>query len=292
MRALRFSADAASAAPLIESVCDTARWAAAGRAAESARRDAHFDDPFAALLAGRRGIAIAARSPRQVRNGWPVVARTKCIDDLVLRSLAEGCDRVLNLAAGLDARPYRLDLPASLEWIEADLPALVEEKTAALAHVAPRCRLIRQAVDLGDPVARAAFLDHALAGAKRALVITEGLLMYLAEDVVRSIALDLARRPARDWIFDIVSPATRDTVMRRMDKTLASAPMRFAPPEGIAFFEALGWRTTDVRSLLEEARRLRRLPWLLHMLAALPSSRPDPRKVERAPWSAVVRARR
>lgn len=289
MKSTRPGPAAAGAEALVTSVSDTARWAAACRAIESARRDAIFCDPFAALLAGERGAAIAARSPRQVRNGWPVVARTQCIDDLVRTSLAEGCDRVVNLAAGLDARPYRLDLPASLDWIEADLPALVEEKNAALAHAAPHCHLVREAVDLADPTARAAFLDRALAGTHRALVITEGLLMYLTDDVVRSIARDLARPAVRDWIFDTLSPATRDTVMRAMDETLTNAPMLFAPPEGIAFFEALGWRATDVRSLLDDAHRLGRLPWPLHVLASLPLPRANPRKLARSPWSAVVR---
>jgi O-methyltransferase involved in polyketide biosynthesis len=39
--------------------------------------------------------------------------------------------------------------------------------------------LTRTAVDLADAAARAAFLDEALAGAGKALVLTEGLLMYL-----------------------------------------------------------------------------------------------------------------
>ncbi len=39
-----------------------------------------------------------------------------------------GIDGVVNLAAGLDARPYRLQLPRTLRWIEVDLPAMVKEK--------------------------------------------------------------------------------------------------------------------------------------------------------------------
>jgi O-methyltransferase involved in polyketide biosynthesis len=43
----------------------------------------------------------------------------------------------------------------------------------------------RRAVDLLDPAARDAFLNEALAGATKALVLTEGLLMYLENrDVV------------------------------------------------------------------------------------------------------------
>jgi Leucine carboxyl methyltransferase len=69
--------------------------------------------------------AIVARVPRTTRNGWWLVARTKIIDDATAEAIADGCDRVLNLAAGLDTRPYRLDLPPDLTWVEADLPVLV-----------------------------------------------------------------------------------------------------------------------------------------------------------------------
>ena len=45
---------------LIRGVSDTAFMVAAWRAAESARPDALFNDPFAARLAGEHGRAIVA----------------------------------------------------------------------------------------------------------------------------------------------------------------------------------------------------------------------------------------
>jgi NADPH:quinone reductase-like Zn-dependent oxidoreductase len=77
-----------------------------------------FHDPLADQIAGERGHAIVAAAPR---ISWAVVARTKIIDNLVLDMIGHGCDRVLNLAAGLDTRPYRLDLPSDLTWAEGDL---------------------------------------------------------------------------------------------------------------------------------------------------------------------------
>ena len=74
-----------SASP-ISNVSDTARWVAIYRARESARPDALFDDPYAELLAGERGRAIATVMPRPARNGWPLIARTKLVDDFVLAS--------------------------------------------------------------------------------------------------------------------------------------------------------------------------------------------------------------
>jgi methyltransferase (TIGR00027 family) len=151
------------------------------RARESARPDGLFHDRFAQVLAGERGQAIAALMPRQARNGWPLIARTKLMDDLILTSIAQSSDCVVNLAAGFDTRPYRLDVSASLRWIEADLPALTEEKEQLLKDAQPRCQLRRIKVDPADSGARAAMLKDAVGPSRNALVITEGLLLYLPE---------------------------------------------------------------------------------------------------------------
>lgn len=117
----------------ITHVSDTARWTALHRATESARPDALFRDPLAERLAGAQGRAIVDNVPWTDCSGFWLVARTIIIDDAIADALAHGCDRVLNLAAGLDTRPYRLDLPSDLTWIEADLPKLLAEKTQVLA---------------------------------------------------------------------------------------------------------------------------------------------------------------
>jgi len=77
---------------------------------------------------------------------------------------------------------------------------------------------------------------------------------------------------------------------RRMGAQLANAPMKFAPPNGVAYFEALGWQVDSVQSLPHAAARFRRLPWLFRMFAHLPE--PDPRNLGRARWSGVVALRR
>jgi O-methyltransferase involved in polyketide biosynthesis len=98
--------------------------------------------------------------PRQARNGWPIVVRTVLIDDLIEKSIAEGCDCVVNLAAGLDSRPYRLTLPANLTWIEVDLPAMIDLKERLLSAAVPKCRLLRRRADLADPSARLRTFDE------------------------------------------------------------------------------------------------------------------------------------
>ncbi|MDB6164558.1 MAG: SAM-dependent methyltransferase, partial [Xanthomonadaceae bacterium] len=98
----------------IRDVSDTALWVAVYRAMESERTDALFNDPYARRLAGERGQTIVDTMPRGKTMSWPMVVRTAVMDEIILRCVAQGATTVLNLAAGLDARPYRLALPAAL----------------------------------------------------------------------------------------------------------------------------------------------------------------------------------
>lgn len=270
----------------ITHVSDTARWTALHRATESARPDALFNDPLAERLAGEHGREIVANVPRSTRNGWWLVARTKIIDDAIAEAIAAGCDRVLNLAAGLDTRPYRLDLPADLTWVEADLPKLLEEKTQLLADQTPRCRLTRSAVDLADAAARGAFLDEALAGAGKALVLTEGLLMYLEESDVVALSAAFTRPEINWWMLDFGGPGLKRMMNKKMAGMLQNAPFKFAPENGLAFFEDLGWRILDAQPLYLAARRFRRLPLWMRPMTWLPQ--PDPRHPGGRVWSATA----
>src|SRR5207245_9803033 len=126
----------------ISSVTDTARWVAMYRAMESERPDALFRDPYARRLAGPTGDQILASMPQGRRWAWPMITRTAVMDEIIMRLVSEqGADTVLNLAAGLDARPYRLNLPAALRWIDVDLEGLLSYKEAALAGERAACRI-------------------------------------------------------------------------------------------------------------------------------------------------------
>src|SRR3989442_14585426 len=132
---------APSPSPLT-SVSDTARWVAMYRAMESERPDALFRDPFARRLAGPAGEQILAAMPQGRRWAWPMIVRTAVMDEIIMRLVTEqGVDTVLNLAAGLDARPYRLNLPAELRWIDVDLEGILSYKEAALAGERANCRI-------------------------------------------------------------------------------------------------------------------------------------------------------
>jgi hypothetical protein len=80
-------------------------------------------------------------------------------------------------------------------------------------------------------------------------------------------------------------------MMRKdMGANLANAPLKFAPPSGVAYFEALGWQVARVSSILHAAGRMRRLSWFLQLISNLSES--NPRRLTHARWSGVIQLMR
>ena len=263
----------------ITHVSDTARWVAMYRAYETERPDAIFRDPYARRLAGPLGERIAAAMGGR-RAAWPMIVRTAVLDEIILRMVRDGTDTVLNLAAGLDTRPWRLDLPASLTWVDVDYPAMHDYKRQAMRDEPPRCRVEWSAMDLADRAARRALFARVGAASRRTLVVSEGLLVYLDAEVVRQLASDLHEPPAfRHWLLDLASPRLLEWLARRnMGRWTAAggAPMKFGPAEGTAFFGPSGWREVEWRSTGEEGHRLGREmrgAWLWRLLWLVSSAR-------------------
>jgi methyltransferase (TIGR00027 family) len=272
--------------PLIRNISDTARWVAAYRARETERPNAVFSDPYARRLAGDRGEEIAKSMPFSGINEWPFVARTYLYDQFVESLVKQGVDMFINLAAGLDARPYRMDLPASLKWIEVDLPGILDYKEGILANEKTRCALERVRLDLADIPARKKLFAELGARSQKAAIMTEGLLAYLSPDEVGALAVDLAAQNSfQNWLVDFGSPGLLKMMQKQMGSKLDAAgfPFKFAPPEGPPFFTRYGWKPADVRSLIKAAAKLKRLPFFLRLMAMLPAS--NGAQGER-PWSA------
>jgi len=258
------------------------------RARETERADAAFRDPYARALAGERGERIAISMPFFEEHAWAAVARTQLFDRFVKRLVQHGVDLIVNLAAGLDTRPYRMKLPAALRWVEVDLPEILDYKEGVLADAQPTCALERVRLDLSNADARRGLFERLGGSAERAAVLTEGLLIYLMRDEAASLAYDLARQRSFEyWVIDIVSPGLMEMLRERSGDRMrdAGAPFLFAPPEGAAFFTPLGWMPAEVKSILKTAGKLGRLPFALRMLSMLPeSSGPQGSR----PWSGVV----
>jgi methyltransferase (TIGR00027 family) len=273
--------------PLIRNISDTALWSAVFRARETDRPDAVFRDPFARRLAGTRGEQILESMPASKRQAWAWVARTYLVDQFVAEQAAQGVDMVVNLAAGVDARPYRLELPASLAWVEVDLPELLQYKQNVLRDEKPRCSLEQVSLDLSDVAARRELFDRLGRQATKVLVLSEGLLIYLTPEEVGALAEDLTKPSSfQRWIIDLASPGLLRLMQRQLQKPLekADAALKFGPKEGPMFFARHGWTPIDVRSILRTAAHLKRLSLWMRILAKLPESSGEQGS---RPWSGI-----
>ena len=185
----------------IEHVSDTARWVAVYRAMETERPDAIFHDPFARRLAGERGQAIVDEMKRGRSMAWAMITRTAVFDELILDVVRrEKVDLVVNLACGLDARAWRLDVPRDLHWVDVDFPVMIDYKTDIMKNEKPVCRYEAIAADLTDDRARSALFARLGAGAQR----------------VATLANDLHGQASfRWWIIDLAHPQLL-TMMTKM----------------------------------------------------------------------------
>ncbi len=248
----------------ITHVSDTALMVAACRALESECPDGFVHDPFAARLAGERGLAILRAIPQPGMMRFGIGVRSRFMDELLLEAVAsQPIATVLSLGCGLDTRPWRLELPRELRWIEVDLPDILDYKDALMSAETPRCHRERMTADLNDAAQRRAI--YAAAGQAPALMITEGLLMYLPAATVEALADEAWRESGiKHWMSDIMSTAFAKAI--HMDATSVRNVQASDFLQGEQIFDAVlrhGWVSaarrsyiTDMAFAMERAQRL------------------------------------
>jgi methyltransferase (TIGR00027 family) len=246
-----------NASSYIEHISDTAFLLAAQRAIETKRHDAYFRDPFAEILAGKRGMEIL-QSVEQNDFRVGIVVRTCLIDQLIEQLIIrENIDTIINLGAGFDTRPYRLSLPNWLRWIEVDLPEILLYKEHQLVGKKPRCSLELVKLDITDISARNALFAQIGIRANRALVLTEGVIGYLIPCEVEALSIDLnSQTYIHSWLLEIMSPFGLAIAQTTYDRYFShsNVAMKFAPEEGIDFFLRCGWKQSDSYSYWDESK--------------------------------------
>jgi len=237
----------------IRHVSDTALMVAACRAMETARPDGLVRDPFAEELAGARGMAIARALGRLEMMCFGMGVRSRFLDELVAGTVDSGkVSVVLSLGCGLDTRPWRLDLPPGLRWIEVDFPGMLDYKGAIMARHAPKCRLERLAADLNDPAQRRAVL--AATGGAGAMMITEGLLQYLPAGTIEALAAE-PPPSIRYWLLELASSAMARRVRMDANPSIEKvrAPDHLRGEQMLEILDRNGWTSARHRSYITDA---------------------------------------
>lgn len=230
-------------------VAATGLLVAAMRAEESLRDDALFHDPFAERLAGDDGRRLLAEATERTGTpSAPIVVRTRLFDEALLRVHADGISQVVILAAGMDARSYRLPWRDGATVYEVDQPRVIAIKDERLAGERPRCRRVAVGVDLADDWPKALRSQGFDPSAPTVWTI-EGLLQYIdAPDVDRLFArLDALSAPGSTLLYDLVgkrlldAPYLRNTIEFMQN---LGAPWVFGSDTPAALVEGRGWEAT------------------------------------------------
>jgi methyltransferase (TIGR00027 family) len=243
----------------IEHVSDTALMVAACRAIETGRADGLVRDPLAERLAGERGMAFARSVPFLELMCFVVGVRDRFMDQLLTETVQrEQIETVVNLGAGLDTRPWRLDLPPTLRWIEADFPDILDYKSSRLASEKPHPRFEQFPADITTSESRTNLF--ARVGSGPALMITEGLLMYLPQAVFMALAQEAPRLSGvQRWLLDASST---DSWRRMTAGGWTTAMERLRPADhlaGQALLDAArqnGWEIATARPYRSEVSAL------------------------------------
>ncbi|ORJ60824.1 class I SAM-dependent methyltransferase [Mycobacterium simiae] len=193
---------------LASSVGATATMVAAARAVASNDANPIINDPFAAPLVRAVGLDFfrrvvdgeisAADAPEDGDGDLQletdsIAVRTRFFDDFFLNAARDGIRQAVILAAGLDARAYRLSWPNATVVYEVDQPQVIEFKTATMARLgaAPAADRRTVSVDLRDDWP-AALRNSGFDVSQPTSWSAEGLLMYLPPE-------------AQDRLFDNIT---------------------------------------------------------------------------------------
>jgi methyltransferase (TIGR00027 family) len=228
---------------ITESVGATALGVAAARAADTESDDPLISDPYARVFLDRVGDGVwnwygGPELPAAVVEAEPdmplrmqalvsyFATRTKFFDTVFLDATNAGIRQAVILAAGLDARSWRLPWPDGTTVYELDQDRVLDFKLSTLhEHGAePTCNRVAVAVDLRQdwPIAlqQAGFDPSA-----PSVWSIEGLLMYLpaaSQDLLFTRIQDLAAPGSRLGVEglepDFADPESRAVRRERMDR--------------------------------------------------------------------------
>jgi O-methyltransferase involved in polyketide biosynthesis len=155
----------------------------------------------------------------------------------------------------------------------------LRQKSDALAGNAPVCRLDRVRLDLANAAQRRELLARVGAESRNALIMSEGLLVYLSPALVGELADDLhAQSSFRHWAIDLATPIVKQRVNRWWGRKLkqAQTQYQFAPEEGTKFFAPHNWHEAEFHALFEHSIRINRTMsgmWIFHLMNRLAPKR-------------------
>jgi len=245
----------------------TAQVVAAERALLASR--GVLDDPFAReMLTPSMGatVWVVEYGPRRI---WTrsvtlagLAARVRWFDLQLVSALNAGTEQVAVIGTGYDSRPWRIR-SNGVRFFELDHPATQQDKVRRARQPSP----VYVESDLTTEDAARSLQDYGFDASQPALIILEGVTMYLGEEVVRRQLELLGRMSAigSRLAIDFYPPSNAGTAqhhrqlrLQQLARSGSGESFRLAldRPQAVGLVQASGWNIDEVMSLRDAARTL------------------------------------
>lgn len=245
-----------------QAVAATGLLAAAVRAEESERDDPLFTDPFAQRLAGDEGRRLLADAVSATGQSPAEIAiRTRFFDEALLSAQRDGALQVVILAAGMDARAYRLPWRLGTAVYEVDQPQVIAVKEDRLAGEQPRCRRVAVGIDLAEDWPTA-LRSRGFNTSARTVWLVEGLLQYIDASAVDTLfaRIDGLSVAGNVLLYNVIGTTLLEAPFLQSTQQFMrqlGAPWTFGTDAPAALVEDRGW-TAVVTDVAEPGSRWNR----------------------------------
>ena len=248
-------------------VSDMALVTAAGRAKESERSDCLVYDPYAKKLAGDSGMKLVEQFGDIFIDAEAIT--TRVFDDAVIKFVEGGGTQIVVLGAGVDARPYRLQIlrDRSIRWWEMDYEGVLSYKAGVLGDSKPLCMLVRIPTDILEKGLFQRLIDTGLNPELRTLWVAEGVFHYLRREEVAEFleTIHSASSDGSTVFFSALSSSTKSHTGKFEDSMSylrkMGAPMTFALDDPRGLLESHGYANIEVTFMGHHSAHYGRLPW-------------------------------
>lgn len=233
-------------------ISNTAFYCCGVRMEDAERSEPICGDIYAKNFMSDEGLQIFAGFKEDVHSNASNVARARIIDDILRQDLlSDSSATVVLIGAGFDSRAFRLD---GGTWVEVDEPQIIAYKNERLPADGSTNDLHRIPIDFA-----AESLEEKLApfaGRSPAIVVVEGVLMYLEEDAIKQMLQTLRRIfPSHKLVCDLMNKKFFEKYSAEMHKKITGlgAPFKFTVDDPEKLILASGYTRRKKTSIVEAA---------------------------------------
>lgn len=233
-------------------ISNTAFYCCGVRMEDAEQSEPVCGDIYAKNFMSEEGLQIFAAFKEDVHANASNVARARIIDDILRKELlSDGSATVVLIGAGFDSRAFRLN---GGTWVEVDEPQIIAYKNERLPAQGSTNELHRISIDFANESLEEKLAPFA--GRSPAIVVVEGVLMYLDEEDITRMLQTLRRIfPSHKLICDLMNRKFFEKYSAEMHKKITGlgAPFRFTVDDPEKLILASGYDRLGKISIVEAA---------------------------------------